>query len=64
MTIEGTATISEDLEEVAHWATVLGGRYMGAGQAEQYGRRNGVPDELVVRVRPTHIVAVADIAAG
>lgn len=64
VTIEGTATISEDLEEVAHWATVLGGRYMGAAQAEQYGRRNGVPDELVVRVRPTHIVAVADIAAG
>ena len=35
---------------------------MGAENAEAYGRRNGVPGELLVRVRPTHIVAVADLA--
>ena len=62
VTIEGIATISEDLPEVARWATILGGRYMGADQAEAYGRRNGVPGELLVRVRPTNIVAVADLA--
>src|SRR5690349_22809226 len=27
--IEGEATLSDDLAEVRHWATVLGGRYMG-----------------------------------
>ena len=64
VTIEGTATVSGDLEEVARWAALLGGRYMGAERAEEYGRRNGVPGELLVRVRPTHIVAVADIADG
>jgi hypothetical protein len=57
------ATISEELSEVARWAAVIGGRYMGAEDAEAYGKRNGVPSELVVRVRPTTIVAVADMAS-
>ncbi len=62
VTVEGRATITGDLDEVARWAAVLGGRYMGADRAEQYGRRNGVPGELLVRLRPTHITAVADLA--
>jgi hypothetical protein len=35
---------------------------MGADRAEEYGRRNGVAGELLVRVRPRHIVAVAELA--
>jgi hypothetical protein len=35
---------------------------MGADRAEEYGRRNGVPGELLVRLRPDKIVALADIA--
>ena len=62
VTIEGMATVSHEPGEVARWATVLGGRYMGEERAEEYGRRNGVPGELLVRVRPTHIVAVADLS--
>jgi PPOX class probable F420-dependent enzyme len=62
VTIEGTATLSEDLDEVLHWATLLGGRYMGEDKAEAYGKRNGVPGELLVRVHPTNIVAIADLA--
>ena len=62
VTIEGVATISEDLDEIAHWATVIGGRYMGQDRAEEYGRRNGVPGELLVRLRSTHIVSAADLA--
>ena len=34
---------------------------MGAGRAEEFGRRNGVPPELVVRVTPTRIVAKVGI---
>jgi PPOX class probable F420-dependent enzyme len=60
--IEGIAAISDDLAEVAHWAAILGGRYMGQDRADEYGRRNGVPGELLVRVRPSGIVAVADVA--
>jgi len=63
VSIEGVATVSEELSEVAHWAAVIGGRYMGAENAEEYGRRNGVPGELLVRVHPTNIVAVADLAS-
>jgi hypothetical protein len=62
VTIDGVASVSHDLDEVVHWATVIGGRYMGSARAEEYGRRNGVPGELVVRVRPIHITAVADLA--
>jgi hypothetical protein len=48
---------------VAHWAAVIGGRYMGAENAGEYGRRNGVPGELLVRLRPTNVVAVADLGS-
>jgi PPOX class probable F420-dependent enzyme len=62
VTIEGRAEVSEDHDDLLHWATVLAGRYMGAEQAEAFGRRNAVPGELLVRLRPTHVVALAGIA--
>ncbi|HEY7072950.1 MAG TPA: PPOX class F420-dependent oxidoreductase [Acidimicrobiales bacterium] len=60
--IEGEATWSEDPDEVLAWATRLGGRYMGAEQAAAFGARNAVPGELLIRVRPTRVTALADIA--
>lgn len=62
VTIAGRAEIIDDLDEVRRWAATIGGRYMGEDQAEAYGERNGVPGELLVRVTPTKITAVADIA--
>jgi PPOX class probable F420-dependent enzyme len=62
VTIEGPVEISEDLDEMLHWATILGGRYMGAEEAEAFGRRNAVHGELLVRLRPDKIVALAGIA--
>src|SRR4051812_25920891 len=62
VTIEGTGEISEDPDEMLRWATRIGGRYMGAEVASAYGKRNAVPGELLVRVRPTHVVARAGIA--
>lgn len=56
------ATISEDLDELLEWATRLGARYMGAERAEEYGKRNAVPGELLVRARITKVVAKAAIA--
>ena len=61
--IEGTATLIDDLETVKYWATRIGGRYMGEDKAEAYGRRNGVPGELLVRVTPTKIRFEKDIAS-
>ena len=60
--IQGVASISEDPAELVDVASRTGGRYMGADKAEEYGRRNGVPGELVVRVRPTKVVKAFDLA--
>ncbi len=62
VTVDGTASVSRDLETLLAWATRIGGRYMGAGRAQEYGRRNAVPPEMVVRVTPSKIVAKVDIA--
>jgi PPOX class probable F420-dependent enzyme len=61
--IEGTATWRDDLNALKHWATRIGGRYMGENQAEAYGKRNGVPGELLVRVTPTKVRFEKDIAS-
>lgn len=60
--IDGTITLDDDLDEVRRFATIIGGRYMGADRAEEFGRRNGVPGELLVRLHPTKITAAFDIA--
>jgi PPOX class probable F420-dependent enzyme len=62
VTIEGEATWSDDLAEVRRWATRIGARYMGADRGEEFGARNGVAGELVVRLAPTHVASAADIA--
>lgn len=53
--VQGTVTLSEDPSELVSTATRIGGRYMGADRAEEFGRRNGVPGELVVRLTPTKV---------
>ena len=60
--VAGTATTSTDTEELLHWGRRIGGRYMGADRAEEFGRRNAVPPEMVVRVTPTRVVAKVDVA--
>ncbi len=60
--IEGIASVSRDPGDLLRWATRLGARYMGEDQAEQFGRRNAVPGELLVRVTPTKMIAEANIA--
>ena len=62
VTLAGTATTSTDPDELLAWATRIAGRYMGADQAEAYGRRNAVPPEMLVRVTPTRVTAMVDIA--
>ena len=60
--IRGPVTLSEDLEELLRFATAIGGRYMGADRAGEFGRRNAVPGELLVRLRPERVIATADVA--
>jgi PPOX class probable F420-dependent enzyme len=60
--LEGTARLSEDLAQVRDWATRIAARYVGADRAQEYGERNGVPGELLVRVRIDKVTALADLA--
>ena len=60
--IDGTATISSDPDELREWAGRIGGRYMGADRAEEYGARNGVDGELIVRVTPSRVIFEKDLA--
>lgn len=60
--LEGEADVSEDLDEMLGWSTRIARRYMGGALAERYGRRNAVPGELLVRLRPTRIATEAGVA--
>ncbi len=62
VTINGTTTTSTDTDELIEWGTRIAARYMGGAKAEQYGKRNAVPPEMVVRVTPTSIVAKTNVA--
>lgn len=62
VTVEGPVELVDDLDTVAGYAARLGGRYMGPERAEEYGRRNGVPGELLVRLTPEKVVGLADVA--
>jgi PPOX class probable F420-dependent enzyme len=60
--VQGVATVAEDPQDMLDIATRTGARYMGADRADEFGRRNAVPGELVVRVRPTKVIAGFDIS--
>ena len=60
--VQGVATVSDDTQDVLDVATRIGARYMGGERAEEFGRRNSAPGELVVRVRPTKVVAAFNVA--
>jgi PPOX class probable F420-dependent enzyme len=62
VTVAGTTTTSTDPDELLEWGIRIAARYMGAEQAEAYGRRNAVPPEMVVRVTPTKVTATVDVA--
>ena len=60
--VQGTVAISEDPADLLDIATRAGARYMGADRADEYGRRNGVPGELVVRLRPSKVIKAFELA--
>ena len=60
--IQGTVEISQDPAELLRWATTIAGRYMGETAAEQFGRRNAVPGELLVIVTPQRILGEVGVS--
>jgi PPOX class probable F420-dependent enzyme len=57
----GDVTLSDDLDDLLDVATRAAARYMGAEQAEEFGKRNAVPGELVVRLHPTKVIAYGGV---
>jgi PPOX class probable F420-dependent enzyme len=53
--VQGIASLRDEAEEKRDIATRIGGRYMGAHRAKEFGKRNAVSGELVVRVQPTKV---------
>lgn len=62
VTVEGVATLIDADPDLVDIATEIGGRYMGADRAGEYGARNGVPGELVVRVSMDKVTSASDVA--
>ena len=62
VTVHGRAALSEDPSELLAWATRIGGRYMGPARAKEFGTRNGVPGELLVRVRIERVRGESGVA--
>jgi PPOX class probable F420-dependent enzyme len=64
VTIFGSAKISPYRQkEVLKWATKIAERYMGKRNAEAYGRRNSGEGAVLVRIKPTKIIAEKNITA-
>ena len=63
VSVTGVASLSTALDDLLRFATLIGGRYMGADRAEEFGQRNRAPGELLVRVTPESVVAEAEVAA-
>jgi PPOX class probable F420-dependent enzyme len=61
--VQGDTEVSNDPSELLRTATAIAARYVGPDRAGEFGQRNGVPGELVVRLRPTKVLAVFEVTA-
>jgi PPOX class probable F420-dependent enzyme len=61
--VQGDTEVSDDPSELLRTATAIAARYVGPDRAGEFGQRNGVPGELVVRLRPTKVLAVFEVTA-
>jgi PPOX class probable F420-dependent enzyme len=59
--VEGQVSISTDLDEMLPLSIAIAKRYVAAEQAEDFGRRNAVEGELLIRLHPEKTVAIDDL---
>ena len=60
--VDGSVTVTEHDPDLLEWATKIGGRYMGADRADEFGARNAVPEEALVRLTPDRVIALDDVS--
>jgi PPOX class probable F420-dependent enzyme len=54
--LDGVVSFSDDPDDLLTWATETSRRYVGDARADEFGRRNGVPGEIVVFIDPTRLI--------
>lgn len=62
--VDGSATwvpYQDDPDAMLHWATETCRRYVGDERAQEFGRRNAHPSEMLVRVTPTRLVGAVGV---
>jgi PPOX class probable F420-dependent enzyme len=63
VTVHGNAEIKHyKKRRLLNWATKIAERYMGKKKAKVYGRRNSTEGSVLVRIRPTRIIAEKNVA--
>jgi PPOX class probable F420-dependent enzyme len=60
--VRGPVGLSAEPDELLAWAIRIAERYVPAGRAEEYGRRNGVDGELLCRLKLDRVLGISDIA--
>lgn len=60
--VEGIVKIIEEPNNILQWATKIAARYMGKENADVYGKRNSVKGELLLRIKPSKVIAQKNIA--
>lgn len=61
-TVEGSVSIETDPQTMLPASIAIARRYMGDELAEDYGRRNAVDGEYLLRLTPTQLVGMDDMA--
>lgn len=59
--VQGPVEVSEEPDELLASAVRIAERYMGKERGRAFGERNGVPGELLVRVRMEKVIGTADL---
>lgn len=52
----------DDPDEVLRWSIFTCRRFVGDDRADEFGRRNAHPTEMLVRIRPTRYVGATGLA--
>ena len=60
--VRGAVSLSTEPDELLAWATRIAERYVPAGKAEEYGRRNGVEGEMQCRLKLERVTGMSEIA--
>jgi PPOX class probable F420-dependent enzyme len=60
--MRGRVALSEDPDDLLWTATEIAGRYMGVDRAVEFGARNAVPGELVVRFTPERVISLTGVS--